>query len=348
MDNFALIVHPRDEVDVRNNYPVTRYIPRPLVSGMVRFLPPFTASAITGPAPLSAGPQGWFIACPLTAAQITKLPEQQVLRKIVRAGRIAEKLGAGILGLGGWTAAVGNGGAVVAGNLKIPVTTGNSYTAAAALEAVRLAAWAAGFDPGEANVAVVGATGLMGNVCTQLLALESRNLVLIDVDEAALNRIAGQVLYNTGLVVKISTDLTKSLRDAEIVFIDTGFAGGLLNPRVFKPGSVICDVRGLGRAFTEPVKYRDDVFWIEGGLIEPPGDICFNINLNLPCGMVYAWMAEAMILSLARKNKGYSPGREITVKQVEDINRLAKKYGFKVKGHYGPGGVQLALKNETG
>ena len=40
----------------------------------------------------------------------------------------AEKLGAKIVGLGAFTAVVGDAGITVARNLNIPVTTGNSYT----------------------------------------------------------------------------------------------------------------------------------------------------------------------------------------------------------------------------
>ena len=54
------------------------------------------------------------------------MPEEKVLKKIIRTGKIAERLGK-IVGLGAMTAVVGDAGITTARNLNIAVTTGNSY-----------------------------------------------------------------------------------------------------------------------------------------------------------------------------------------------------------------------------
>ena len=64
---------------------------------------------------------------------MVEMPEAYVL-KIIKAGKVAEKLGAKIVGLGAFTSIVGDAGVTVANNLNIAVTTGNSYTVATALE----------------------------------------------------------------------------------------------------------------------------------------------------------------------------------------------------------------------
>jgi hypothetical protein len=43
-------------------------------------------------------------------------------------------------------------------------------------------------------------------------------------------------------------------------------------------------------------------------------------------------MAETMILALERKYESFSLGRELKIKQVLEIEKLAKKHGFKVAG----------------
>ena len=69
-----------------------------------------------------------------------ELPERTVYRKIIQTGRLAEKLGAQILGLGAFTSVVGDAGVTIANALDVPVTTGDSYTVTVAVDAIREAA----------------------------------------------------------------------------------------------------------------------------------------------------------------------------------------------------------------
>jgi predicted amino acid dehydrogenase len=69
-----------------------------------------------------------------------ELPEQMVYRKIIQTGRMAERLGSNILGLGAFTSVVGDAGVTIANGLNIPVTTGDSFTVAMAVQAIRDAA----------------------------------------------------------------------------------------------------------------------------------------------------------------------------------------------------------------
>ena len=79
---------------------------------------------------------------PYTPQRMLALRPEEVYRKIVAAGRLAEGLGAKMLGLGAYTSVVGDGGQTIARELDIAVTTGDSYTAAvsvsATLEAARM------------------------------------------------------------------------------------------------------------------------------------------------------------------------------------------------------------------
>ena len=77
---------------------------------------------------------------------------------------------------------------------------------------------------------------------------------------------------------------------------------------------------------------RDDVLVIEGGVVEVPGDVKFNLNFGFPPQTAYACMAETMVLALEQRYESYTLGRELTVRQVEEISQLAKKHGFKLSG----------------
>ena len=99
-----------------------------------------------------------------------ELPERTVYRKIIETGRLAEKLGADILGLGAFTSVVGDAGVTIARALDVPVTTGDSFTVSLAVDAIREAARLMEIPLGKATAAVVGATGAIGQVCAGLLA----------------------------------------------------------------------------------------------------------------------------------------------------------------------------------
>ncbi|MFA5882123.1 MAG: shikimate dehydrogenase, partial [Eubacteriales bacterium] len=77
---------------------------------------------------------------------------------------------------------------------------------------------------------------------------------------------------------------------------------------------------------------RNDVLVIEGGLVEVPGDVNFNLNFGFPPGMAFACMAETMILALEKRYESFTLGRDLNFKQVAEIDKLAKKHGFKVAG----------------
>ena len=48
--------------------------------------------------------------------------------------KLAQDLGAKVVGLGAFTAVIGDAGITVSNNVDVAVTTGNSYTVATALE----------------------------------------------------------------------------------------------------------------------------------------------------------------------------------------------------------------------
>jgi len=101
--------------------------------------------------------------------------------KLNQAARIAERKGARIMGLGAFTSVVGDAGITVAHEADIAITSGNSLTVAATLEAAKQAVIKMGAtDLTQGKVMIIGATGSIGAVCSRLLAQAIYNVVLID------------------------------------------------------------------------------------------------------------------------------------------------------------------------
>ncbi|TYP58748.1 NAD(P)H-binding protein [Thermosediminibacter litoriperuensis] len=332
MDSFAFIIHPIDTYDVARKFKFMKTWPEKVIEGVMKYLPPVKVSHITGVRSPHNEVEGWFVACPLTTRQMMTLPEEFVIKKIIKAGKLAEKLGAKIVGLGAFTSVVGDAGITISRNLNIPVTTGNSYTVATAVEGAVKAAAIMGKDIKDAEVVVIGATGSIGKVCAEILARDARYLTLVARNTQKLESIAEKILRETGLSVRITSNVKNALKRADVIITVTSSVDTVIDAEDLKPGAVVCDVARPRDVSKEVAEKRDDVLIIEGGVVEVPGDVNFNFNFGFEPKTSYACMAETMILALERRYECFTLGRDLTVEQVEEITRLAKKHGFKLAG----------------
>ncbi|ABZ83907.1 conserved hypothetical protein [Heliomicrobium modesticaldum Ice1] len=332
MKRFAFIIHPLTVADIARKFPWVRWFPESLVEGVFRWAPPVRTARCEGIRSGYSQVDGLFIACPLTTRQMLSLPEETVLAKVEKACRKAVDLGAQIIGLGAYTSIIGDGGVTLAKRLPVPVTTGNSYTVATALEATRLAAERLGYKLDRAAVVVVGATGSIGAVCSRLLAREASDLTLVARRLDRLDRLAYRILHETGLSVGVTTDMAGALRRADIVVAVSSAADAIIEPEHLKAGSLVCDVARPRDVSRRVAKERPDVLLIEGGVVKVPGDVNFGFNFGFPPGLAYACMAETMILALEGRRECFSLGRELFIDKVEEITRLGRKHGFSLAG----------------
>lgn len=333
MAKFAFILHPIVADDVARKFKFTARWPDNWKEKFVSYMPPIKVSHITGVRSEHAATEGYFVACPLTSRQLLgAVPAEEAMKKIVWAGRIAERLGADIVGLGALTSVVGDAGLTVADKLTIGVTTGNSYTVATAVMASRLAAKKMGIEVKDAHVVVVGATGSIGQVCARLMAKEARQLTLVARNIERLTQVAKRIVDESGITPAVTADVNASLTTADIVIAVTSALDCVVDPRLLKPGAIVCDVARPRDVSEEVAKLRPDVLIVDGGVVEVPGNVDFRFNFGFPPRMSYACMAETMILALEGIVGDYSLGRDIKPEQVEEITRLAEKHGFKLAG----------------
>lgn len=334
---FAFIIHPIDpKRDVARKYPALGRLPVWLIEFLSIFYPPVYISAIQGARSVATGRtlNGWFVACPLTPRMMLRLPPAVVYHKIVQTGRYAQRLGARILGLGAFTSVVGDGGVTIARRLPIPVTTGDSYTVAVAVEAARKAARRMGIALEESTVAVVGAYGAIGSVCAQMLAPEAGSMILVGRRPEPLQTVAEAVRAaapTRHLPVTTTTKIDR-LAGAHVVVTVTSDLDAVIQPRHLRPGAVVCDVARPRDVSRQVAQQRRDVLVIEGGMVAVPGPIDFGFDFGFPPGMAYACMAETMALALDGRYQSYTLGKEIELAQVQTIDRIASKHGFRLGG----------------
>lgn len=329
---FAFIFHPLDLGYITKKFKPFRWLPGALVEGIASHFPVFKASEITGVRSPLAETAGWFIVCPLTSRQMLQMPVDYVTGRIIEAGRLAERLGAEIIGLGAMTSVVGDAGITIANSLNIPVTSGNSYTVFTALEGTRRAAEFMGINLSRAEVAVVGATGSIGSVCARILAPEAGSMTLVAKERSRLERVAHQILNDAGVVARLTTDIREALRNADVVVTVTSAVDTVIEPSYLKTGAVVCDVARPRDVSRQVAEMRPDVLVIEGGVVEVPGDVDFHFNFGFPLKTAFACMAETMILALENRPESFSLGRGLTIEQVQEIGALGRKHGFKLAG----------------
>jgi fatty aldehyde-generating acyl-ACP reductase len=338
VQKFAFIIHPIDarrDVSRHPKYRFMKFLPERTVEWFIKHKSPQIASHITGVQSI-AGPEaeGWFIACPLTPRQMVTLPIEFVYKRLVECGKIAEDLGAGIIGLGAFTSIVGDGGVTIAEKLNIAVTTGNSYTVATALEATLDGARRMDIDIAKSKVAVVGATGSIGRVCAEVLGADAAELAVIGRDSGRLQAAVDEFDAATRAKTRVYTDIGNGLDNADIVLTVTSAVDVVIQPEHLKVGCVVTDVARPRDVSVRVARERDDVLVIEGGVVAVPGEnLELRFNFGFPPKTAYACMSETMLLALENRYESFTLGKTVNRKQVETTQALAIKHGFKLAGY---------------
>ncbi len=333
-DSFAFIIHPIDpKRDVSRKFPTLGKLPTWLIDYLSLFFPPVYISEIKGLRSVADGrtAQGWFVACPLTPKRMMSLPPGVVYKKIIQTGKLAEKLGARILGLGAFTSVVGDGGITIARHLNIPVTTGDSYTIAQAIHAIQRAAVIMDVPLHDSTVAIVGATGAIGAVCAEMLAAEANSLLLIGRRLEKLNEVGGRARAAGPAQVTITDDINR-LTDAHFIITVTSAVEAIIEPQHLRRGAIVCDVARPRDVSRQVAEQRPDVLVIEGGMVKVPGAVDFGFNFGFPPKMAYACMAETMTLALDQRYESYTLGKDISLSQVTTIDKIATRHGFTLGG----------------
>jgi fatty aldehyde-generating acyl-ACP reductase len=335
MDAFAFIIHPVDpKRDVSRKYPLLgKYLSEHQIDFFSTFFPPIYLSQIDGITSYATGKQikGWLLACPYTPRRMMQLPEKMVYHKIIQTGRMAEKLGAQMLGLGAFTSVVGDSGVTIAQALDVPVTTGDSYTVAVAIEAILDAARIMEISLESASVAVVGATGTIGKICAELLADAVGELYLVGRRVDALEVVREKIVETSQARLHVSTSMDVLSR-TKLILTVTSAIHDVIRPEYLQPGSVVCDVARPRDVSAMVAAARNDILVIDGGMVDVPGPVDFHFNFGFPSGKAYACMAETIALTLEGQFEDYTLGKEISRARVEEISAIAKKHGFRLSG----------------
>jgi len=232
---------------------------------------------------------------------------------------------------------VGDAGVTVAQKADIAVTSGNSLTVAATLEAAKQAVVEMGNSldrAHEGHVMVIGATGSIGSVCSRLLAQAGPSITLVAPRPEkliALKRLIEQETPGARVTISTSADDYVEMADL-IVTTTTALKTQIIDITKCKPGAVICDIARPPDITEGEASLRPDVLVIESGEILLPGKPNYGYDIGLPLGVAYACLAETALLAMEGRYEDFTLGRNIDVDRVKEIYRLFKKHGLQLSG----------------
>jgi predicted amino acid dehydrogenase len=348
---FAFVIHPLSTEYFKKVAPLGLISNIPgmgqVVEKTMAYAPPFVYSHVTGVVSATGDEaEGWLITVGGTPKEMLAHPPEFTYSRLLGAAELARRLGAQIMGLGAFTKVVGDAGATVAKQAPLPVTTGNSYSASGALWAAHDAVQRLGIaevdEDGTAHgkAMVVGASGAIGSVCARLLALASDEVWLVSPETAKLLQLKEDIERESPrATIHVATNPSKALPDMDVIVTATSAAGHkVLDIMRVKPGCVITDVARPLDLSAEDVAKRPDVLVIESGEIELPGEVRAR-NIGLPDGVVYACLAETIVLALDGRYENFTVGRNIEWEKVKEIYRLGLKHGMRlatISGVNGP------------
>ncbi|OJU88345.1 MAG: hypothetical protein BGO13_12355 [Burkholderiales bacterium 66-5] len=140
--------------------------------------------------------------------------------------------------------------------------------------------------------------------------------------------------------VVCSTDYESLLNTMDMIVTSTSGAGKkILDITKVKPGCVITDVARPLDLPPEEVAKRPDVLVIESGEIELPTKVKGLKNIGLPPNVVYACLAETIVLALEGRFEVFTVGRDTEWEKVKEIYKLGIKHGMKLSAISGVKGM---------
>ncbi|MEW6737217.1 MAG: hypothetical protein AB1489_38385, partial [Acidobacteriota bacterium] len=252
---FAFVIHPLSRRYLFK-HPYLRWMEnapkqaQQLIEKTFAYSPPFIYSHVTGiKSPNGVEAEGWLIALGATPEEMMSRDPEFTYKRLEEASRMAERLGAKIMGLGAFTKIVGDAGITVARRSRIPITSGNSCTASATLWAAHEACKKMGMKPDAKGRAtgykamVVGATGAIGAVCSRLLGLIFPDIVLVAPRADKLLELKRTIERESrGTKVYITTNANTYADDMDLIVTTTSARGKkVIDIMKVKPGCVICD-----------------------------------------------------------------------------------------------------------
>lgn len=320
----AILGHLLTKKDLRKLFPFGKYIPISLMEFLVNIYPrkftPMSEFDILGKA------KGCILGIHLTSEQIMN-DDKEKIRKIILDTILyaQDKMNCDIVMLGALTAPATGAGLWLKdqNQVKLSITTGNTYTAAVAIQATEKAIELAKLDLDKIKIAIVGAAGVIGEAVTKYFNQKNANLLLVERNIDRFERLKPGLVNNRYEL----TDNLKDLLKADIVVTATSHPEALITGEMLKRNSIVVDVAEPSDVVSNIEEIRPDVISIDGGRVKWE-NIDIKVKLGLPSHTGFACMTEGMMQALEEDRNNYIGS--VDMNHLNQTIEWAKKWGFDI------------------
>lgn len=332
---LAMIIHPLCLEDVKYHLPFTRFLNEFAIKGIIKRLPPYKFLHIKRfQTSQDKIVELLIIVCPLLPSQYISDPPNAIC-KVINAVKLAQTMGAKIAVLGGFNSIVGNQGEEVAKNVRIAVTSGNTFTAALCIEGLIRAMEKNNRDIGCSVVSIIGASGDIGLACSRYFSKYVKKLILCARDLKKLQNLSQEIEPTSKSEIEINTDIEMAVKHSDAILTATSSLAALIKEGMnLKQGAILCDVSMPQNIIKRITLKRGDIFLFKGGRAKIP---CYALIKNkkfknlFPSNSIYGCLAEGLTLILENKYENFSLGRgNITENKMQQIISLAKKHDIEL------------------
>jgi predicted amino acid dehydrogenase len=180
---------------------------------------------------------------------------------------------------------------------------------------------------------VVGATGSIGSICARMVAPRVRELYLVSPRPEKLLALASEIEQEHPRLkgcIHLSRSTREFLPKVDGIIATTSATEPIIDVAELRPGCLVLDVARPPDIREQAARKRRDVLVIESGEILLPQDAELTVDIGLPRGLIYACLAETVLLALEKRFGHYTLGRQINPSQVNEIAEIAARHGFEM------------------
>lgn len=330
----AFLANLNTAADLRSLAPeLAPWSDRQLANLMDRMLgeaPPIEVARVRVASPKGRQVEVIMMAVPLTSAQVVAC-QRAGLGSFLRASVLAAveraiAAGAQVVGLGGYTSIVTAAGRDVIED-RVRVTTGNSLTAACALDQLRDVLEARG--TGHRHVAVVGAIGNIGAVLTELILPHADSMTLLGSSGSESRLVRLRDRLGAGIPVTVTSEMN-ALVAADVVLTATNAVEPIIRRAHLATDRpvTVCDLAVPGDVDPAVIDVANVTVIAGGRTLLPMSQDAHVPAADLPRGVVYSCLAETILLGFEPDTASCSYGA-LTPESVRQAGQLARRHEFQ-------------------
>jgi fatty aldehyde-generating acyl-ACP reductase len=321
----SILGHLLTKKEYKRLVPFGKYIPLPILEWFFSLIPDSKKIVKVSDFDILGKADGCAVGILLTAEEVMR--DRERARKLVLDAVLysQDKLNCDLVMLGALTAPITSAGLWLKElpEVKIAITTGNTYTAAISIEAAEKAMELRGMKKEEIKMAIVGAAGVIGEAITRHFNEKGFNLLLI---EREMDRFDKLITKLTGGNYALSKDISDII-NSDIVITATSHPESLIVPEYLKKNAIVVDVAEPPDVVDDIEERRPDVICIDGGRVKW-GDFSLGTYFGLPKGVGFACMTEGIMQALEGDKKDYIGS--IDMEHLKETMNWGRKWNFPI------------------